>query len=449
MHSDLKIIRPIQEFFRAESIGGIILLISATIAMILANSPWESAYFNVLNHHIEITLGEHVFSMDKTVAFWINDLLMAIFFFVIGLEIKREIMAGELSSIKAASLPIAAAIGGMVVPALCYLAFNSGPDARGWAVPMATDIAFTLGILSLFGKRIPLSLKVFLTALAIVDDLSGVLVIALFYTEQLNTVSLLSAGGVLVALMLLNYFNVYKMSIYAFLGLALWLFVYESGIHPTVAGVLLAMTIPAKRRLEDLEHFKEKLEWGEALLFDNPFTREQVFLSKAQSAGINHIFNASRYAMSPVQRLEHALHPFVAFFVMPLFALANAGVPLDGLSKLGSGSGVFIGIIAGLVLGKQIGIMFFTWLAVKLKLGVLPADLDWKLIYGLSCLAGVGFTMSFFIGNLAFEDPAVIIQSKLGILAGSLIAGVMGWGVLTFATRGRNEADLVPDEGVV
>ena len=439
MRTHIRIIQPMQEFFEKESTGGVILIISTLLAMFLANSPWGHYYFEVLHHHIDITFGERIFSLDKPIEFWINDFLMALFFFVIGLEIKREVMAGELSNIKAASLPIAAALGGMFIPALFFIVFNIGGDINGWGIPMATDIAFTLGILTLMGKRIPLSLKIFLTALAIVDDLGGVLVIALFYTEDFNAISLLAAGGIFIALMCLNYFKVYKLSAYGILGIALWLFVYESGIHPTIAGVLLAMSIPSKRRMEDYGDFEQKLEDGLAILKKNPFEKEQHFLTTDQAHGVDHIYTSSKYAMSPVQRLEHALHPFVAFFVIPLFALANAGIPLKGDLLTSLGSNISLGIIFGLFFGKQVGIMLFTWIAVKLKLGSLPQDMNWRMLYGLACIAGIGFTMSLFIGNLAFSDDIALLQAKIGILAASILSGVVGWMVLSWATKGNKE----------
>jgi NhaA family Na+:H+ antiporter len=414
-----------------------VLIFSTLIAMILANSPWAHQYFEILHYKIEITFGEHLFSLNKPVEVWINDFLMAIFFFVIGLEIKREIMAGELSSIRAASLPSAAAIGGMVVPAAFYLLFNIGGQVNGWAIPMATDIAFTLGILTLMGKRIPLSLKIFLTALAIVDDLGGVLVIALFYTEDIRMTSLLSAGAVFGVLMMLNYFKVYRMTFYGLLGIALWLFVYESGIHPTIAGVLLAVSIPSRRRVESFDFFQDKLTQGMNMLKSNPFSKNQHFLTKDQAHGIDHIYNTSKFAMSPLQRLEHLLHPYVVFFVIPLFALANAGIPLKGELGAALTGNISLGIIAGLFLGKQIGITAFTWFAVKMKWGELPEDLNWKMIYALSCIAGIGFTMSLFIGNLAFSDPSHILQAKIGIIAGSILSGIMGWSILQWATRHR------------
>jgi len=435
MRSDASIVKPIQEFLKQESTGGIILIFTTILALIIANSPWSHQYFEFLHYKIDITIGENIFSLKKPVEVWINDFLMAIFFFLIGLEIKREVMAGELSSLRAASLPIAAALGGMVVPALFYVVLNLNGEMNGWATPMATDIAFTLGILTLMGRRVPISLKIFLTALAIVDDLGGVLVIALFYTEQIQVTSLLSAGGIFVLLMILNKAGVYKMYIYAILGIALWLFVYKSGIHPTIAGVLLAMSIPARRRFNDPTRFWHKLGIGIKMIEQEPLQKEQLFLTEHQAYGIDHIYKASLYAESPVQRLEHLLHPFVAFIIMPLFAFANAGIPLNGdLAGALTGS-VSLGIIAGLFLGKQIGITLFTYIAVKLKLGSLPEDVNWTQIYGLACLAGVGFTMSLFISHLAFSDPELIQQSKIGIIAGSLISGIMGYLVLNIAAK--------------
>lgn len=431
MNKDL-IPDPILEFLHKESTGGLLLILSTIVAMILANSGWSEAYFSILHHKIEITIGENFFSLNKPVEVWINDFLMAIFFFVIGLEIKREAMAGELSNIRAAILPISAAVGGMVVPALMFVIINmNGGNLNGWAVPMATDIAFSIGILTLLGRRIPLSLKIFLTALAIVDDLGGVLVIALFYTEQINMMSLLSAGGFFAILVLMNRLGVYKMAFYGIVGMALWLAVYNSGIHPTVAGILLAMTIPSRRRIKSFKLFKAELELGLELLRESPFKKGQLFLDHRQSDGIIQIYSTSRYAMSPVQRLEKNLHPLVAFFVMPLFALANAGIPLQGDLWGAVTSPISLGIIAGLFIGKQIGITLFTWLAVRLRFGRLPFDMNWKMVYGLSCIAGIGFTMSLFISNLAFENADAALQSKIGILTGSLLSGMVGWLVLS------------------
>lgn len=439
MKSEYGIVKPIQEFFMRESTGGIILMITTVLALIVANSPFAGTYLEFLHYKIEITFGERFFSLNKPVEIWINDFLMAIFFFLIGLEIKREIIAGELSSLRAASLPIAAALGGMVVPALFYVAFNLNGELNGWATPMATDIAFTLGLLTLLGRRVPVSLKIFLTALAIVDDLGGVLVIALFYTEQINLISLGSAAFIFVLLMALNYLNVYKMHIYALLGIGLWLFVYQSGIHPTIAGVLLAMSIPARRRLTDPTRFWHKLGEGVEMIKQEPLTKDQVFLTESQAHGIDHIYKASRFVESPLQRLEHALHPFVAFLIMPLFAFANAGISLKGDLADAFTSSISLGIIAGLFLGKQIGITLFTWIAVKLKLGDLPDDVSWVQVYGLACMAGIGFTMSLFISHLAFSDAEAVMQSKIGIISGSILSGVLGWIILYRAGRARTE----------
>lgn len=440
MRPNLIITKPIQQFFNNQSSGGIVLIICTIAALVIANSGWGHAYEQILHHHINVTFGENFFSLDKAIHVWINDFLMAIFFLLIGLEIKREIMAGELSNIKAASLPIAAAIGGMILPALVYVFINlKSGDIGGWAVPMATDIAFSLGILTLLGKKVPISLKIFLTGLAIVDDLAGVAVIALFFTSDIDVNSLLIAAGIFAILLLLNRLRVYKMTIYAILGLALWLFVYHSGIHPTIAGVLLAISIPARRRMKDTSLLMPKIELGTMLLKDNPLQNDQLFLSENQVQGIDEIYKASKYATSPLQRLEHSLHPIVAFGIMPLFALANAGIVLDGNIIAALTSSVSLGIMLGLFLGKQLGITFFTWLAVKLKLGVLPDDVNWMQIWGLSCLAGIGFTMSLFISNLAYNDVHTVTNSKIGILAGSLLSGLVGWIVLSIAANKKKK----------
>jgi NhaA family Na+:H+ antiporter len=416
-----KIYKPFETFFRQEAAGGILLLFCAALALIWANSGFASSYFSVWA--TVVTAGIGSFEISKPLLLWINDGLMAIFFFVVGLEIKREVLTGELSSPKKASLALWAAVGGMVVPALMYVLFNAGTEtSSGWGIPMATDIAFALGVLALMGKRAPLALKVFLTALAIVDDLGAVLVIAVFYTAELSLTALAVGFLVLVVLVVMNRAGVTRTAVYVLLGILLWLAFLKSGVHATIAGVLLALTIPSRRTIDSVS-FEQRV--GELL---------SVFRASPddRQGAVHSIELACVHVESPLLRMEHALHGWVAFFIMPVFALANAGVNLGGGAADAFGSPVTIGILAGLVLGKQIGVTFFAWLSVRLGMAELPAGVRWGQIYGVSILTGIGFTMSLFIANLAFDgSPAILDSAKVGILAASLIAGVAGWLVLT------------------
>ena len=421
------LLRPFQTFFKLEAAGGILLLVCAAAALILANSPPAETYFGLWQ--TLVTVGAGSFVIAKPLLLWINDGLMAIFFFVIGLEIKREVLVGELSSPKKAALPLAAALGGMVVPALIYLAFNAGTDtALGWGIPMATDIAFALGVLALLGTRAPLALKIFLTALAIVDDLGAVLVIAFFYTAELSWISLALGGVFLLALIVANRAGVRRTWIYVVLGLALWVAFLKSGVHATIAGVLLAMTIPARRRI-DADAF---LLRGLKLLdtFASGVKPGEVEPTADQRDAVHSLEVACEAVETPLARMEHALHPWVAFAIMPIFAFANAGVALGGDVGAALGASVSLGVILGLFFGKQIGVTAFSWLAVRLGWAVLPEGVGWRQVYGVSLLTGIGFTMSLFIANLAFDDPAVLDQAKIGIFAASLLSGVLGWVLL-------------------
>jgi len=364
---------------------------------------------------------------------WINDGLMVIFFFVVGLEIKRELLVGELSSAKKAALPIAAALGGMIFPALIYTMFNLGSEgASGWGIPMATDIAFVVGILALLGNRVPLALKIFILALAIVDDLGAVLVIAIFYTSNISLTSLMIAGGLIVLLIAMNRLGVRNLLVYTFVGIALWLAFLKSGVHATVAGVLLAFTIPVSSRINTMKFKKET----ESLIkdFDNAGEHgDDVLTNSERLTIVDQIENNCEKILTPLQRFEHGLHPWVSFFIMPVFALANAGVAVS--DELGSAltHPVSIGIILGLFIGKQIGIFGFSYLAVKLKLASEPEGVSWKKIYAASVLAGIGFTMSLFIANLAFSSEELLNISKVGILTGSLLSGIVGFIILKSA----------------
>lgn len=427
------ILSPFQEFFQQEASSGILLIIATAIALIWANSPWAKSYEALW--HINLTFSIGGFGISKDLHHWINDGLMVVFFFVVGLEIKREVLVGELASPRQALLPIVAAIGGMIIPAVLYLSFNpSEPTRAGWGIPMATDIAFALGVLSLLGKRVPLSLKVFLTAVAIVDDLGAVLVIAIFYTSELVWASLLVAAILFVVLIIMNRLGVRSSLVYGILGIALWMAFLKSGVHATIAGVLLAMTIPVRTRI-NTEEFISNAEYflGEFRKYGIP--GESVLTNKNQHAALQAIKIAAEHTQSPLQRLEHTLHPFVSYLIMPVFALANAGVALKGNVLVTLTQPVTLGILVGLILGKQIGVFFASYLALKLKWADMPSGMSWKRLYGLAWLAGIGFTMSLFIANLAFTDEDLIYDAKVGILLASLIAGTVGAFILSKAKK--------------
>tara|TARA_B100000029_G_scaffold498284_1_gene566881 strand:+ start:603 stop:1775 length:1173 start_codon:yes stop_codon:yes gene_type:complete len=382
---------PFRWFFKLEAASGLILLIAAIIALLLSNTNLSVFYFEILNKHILI--GTENFGLDLSVLHWINDALMAIFFFIVTLEIKREFIQGELSKPKQALLPIIGAVGGMAVPALIYIIINydTGYTLKGWAIPSATDIAFSIGVLSLLGSRIPISLKVFLTALAIIDDLGAIIIIAFFYSSELQYTYLIFMLLSFVVLMILNKIGVKKFTPYLLVGLFLWYFTHGSGIHSTISGVLLATTIPHKNSIE-----------GESLLM----------------------------------KLEHTLSPYVAFGIMPLFALANAGVSLEGVSINTMLEPVPLGILCGLFFGKQIGVFLFSYLSVKLKLAEMPSNSNWIKFYGVGILTGIGFTMSLFVGNLAFVDHFNEMDGvKIGVLVGSFLSATIGYFALLISTK--------------
>lgn len=425
---DKYLLLPITRFINNSTTSGILLFVSAVIALVLANSPLQDAYHHFWEHTLSIGYDEYVVS--KSLHHWINDGLMSIFFFVIGLELKREILAGELSRPQDAVLPIFAGLGGMVIPALFYLAFNSsGETSSGWGIPMATDIAFALGILYMLGDKVPVSLKVFLTALAIADDLGAVMVIAFFYTSDISTMSLLFGGGFLGILVLANVLGARSIVFYAIIGIGgLWMAFLLSGIHATIAGVIAALTIPANVKIQD-KQFVVKMK---ALTndFEMSTPNNVSFLTHEQLHIIERIRFYSKAALTPLQRLEHAMHPLVAFVVMPIFALANAGITFSGSFTENMLSQVSLGVIFGLALGKFIGIVTMSKILVKLKLAALPEGLNWRHIYGAALLAGVGFTMSLFITDLAFVSPMHIIQAKIGIFIASIFCGIGGFLVL-------------------
>ncbi|MHC4209042.1 MAG: Na+/H+ antiporter NhaA [Planctomycetota bacterium] len=428
-----RLLSPLVEFARIEAAGGILLLICTAVAVAWANSPWRGSYFDLWHMPVAIEIG--TFRLSESLAHWVNDGLMAIFFFVVGLEIKRELLVGELASPRKAAIPVAAAVGGMAVPALIYALVNIGGDGMdGWAIPAATDIAFALGIMALLGKRVPLSLKVFLMAVAIVDDIGAVLVIALFYTSDISWAALGGAGVVMALLILANLLQVRKPIVYVALGLLLWLAFLQSGVHATLAGILLAFTIPSRFRIRgaDFVAFSRRAldEFERAGGNEN-----DLMTNQARQQWVHGLEMACEHADTPLLRLEHALVPWVAFVIMPVFALANAGVEISAGFGSALGSRISLGIILGLVLGKPAGIMLCTWLAVRLGLGALPEGVTWRQISATGWLAGIGFTMSLFIAYLGFGEGEQLVAAKYGILAGSLIAGGGGYVLLRLATR--------------
>ena len=375
--------KPFRWFFKLEAASGLVLLFAAIIALIISNSNLSELYFSTLNKYLFI--GINNFGLKLSVIHWINDALMAIFFFFVTLEIKREFLQGELSNIKQALLPIIAAVGGMLVPALFYVFINLGDSEtlNGWAIPSATDIAFSLGVLSLLGKRVPLSLKVFLTALAIIDDLGAILIIAIFYSGDLSIKYLSLMLLAFIILLIINKFNIKKFLPYLIVGIFLWDFTHNSGIHATIAGVLLAMTIPHRKKEKDF---------------------------------------------SLLIKVEHAISPYVAFGIMPLFAFANAGVSLEGLTFGSLLNKVPLGIVLGLFVGKQLGVFLFSYISIKTKIAQMPNDTSWYNFYGVGVLTGIGFTMSLFVGNLAFAENLQYMDGvKIGVLTGSLLSTLFGY----------------------
>jgi NhaA family Na+:H+ antiporter len=386
----------VKRFLHLEAASGVILFCAAILALLMVNSPWQSFYHAFLELPLQLRIGE--LDLHKPLLLWINDGLMAIFFLLVGMEIKREMQEGSLSSLRQASLPVLAAIGGMLFPAALYLFTVSDHHdlTSGWAIPMATDIAFALGVLSLLGKRIPTALKVFLLALAIIDDLGAIMVIALFYTEALHLLPLAIAAGLSVILFMINRLRVMHLGVYLFLGALLWVAVLKSGIHATIAGVILGFAIPHQRA----------------------------------------------HAATPLRRLEHRLHPWSGYFILPLFAFANAGLSFDGLSWADLTSGLPFAIIIGLVIGKPLGVLLTCWTAVKLGFAVLPSNVTWRQLFGLAVLCGIGFTMSIFIAGLAFDSASSHFElARFGILLGSLLAAVFGFCVL----RHHTQSDLTKE----
>jgi NhaA family Na+:H+ antiporter len=428
-----------RQFARIQASGGILLLLATVLAMVWANSAWSDSYFALWETYLSISLGD--LYLKESLLHWVNDGLMVIFFFLVGLEIKREILVGELASLKRAALPLMAAVGGMALPALVYILFNaSGEGQAGWGIPMATDIAFMLGILAILGSRVPISLKIFFTALAIADDLGAVMVIALFYSGEIQTVALVAAAVILALLIGLNRAGVHRPLPYALLGIGLWLAFLQSGLHPTIAGVLLAMTIPARIEVQAAAYVAQCTSALSGL--DATGDHEE---GRRQQAAAQTLEVIAERIQSPLQRLERTLNPWVAYLILPIFAFANAGVSVRGNLVDALTHPVAVGIIAGLVLGKALGITLFSWLAVRIRLAELPAGVTWKQLFAASWLAGIGFTMSLFIASSAFDSPVLLGVSKVAILTASLLASAIGFGLLS-VTSPAQEGHSVLEE---
>lgn len=417
-----------KEFISKETLSGIILVAAAIVAIIWANSPWASSYHYIWHEiHMEFAFGEW-FDLDVSLNHWINDGLMAIFFFTVGLEIKREVLEGELSSLKKASMPIMAALGGMIFPALIYVAFNydNPVEVKGWGIPMATDIGFTLGVLSLLGKRVSMNLKIFLTALAIADDLGAIIVIALFYTDpaSIDYSQLWIAVSFIVLLVIANKLGVRSGTFYGVVGLfGVWIAFMYSGIHATFAGVMIAMTVPARSKISETKFMELAQEYAKVF---TSHTKKGKLLTPEQAHAVGEMENALGQVQTPLQKLEHTIHPFVAYLVLPLFALSNAGVEISGSIIDMILDPVSIGVIVGLVLGKFMGISILSRLMVALKIADLPENVKWPEIYGAAMLAGIGFTMSIFISDLAFDNTEIIQKAKVGVMLASIISAIIG-----------------------
>ncbi len=431
------LLKPFQKFLQLQASGSILLLLSAVAALLWANSPYSGSYQAFWETPLHLGLGAWQFS--QSLHFWINDGLMTAFFFLVGLEIKRELIVGELSSPRQASLPIIGAIGGILVPALAYLAFNPPGSAfnSGWGIPTVTDIAFAISALAILGDRIPVGLKVFLIALAIVDDIGAILIIALFYSQGVQPFFLLAAGGILAVLLGMNRAGIDRPWPYAALGLLLWAAVLNSGIHPTIAGVLLAFTVPSFSKIDPAAFYRESSNaltcFSQAGLSHD--TRK-VLTNATYQESIQHLESLCEAVQAPLQQMEHAIHPWVTYVILPLFALANAGVTVD-TANLGVALAhpVTLGILAGLFIGKQVGITLFAWLAVRFRLADLPDGTTWRQLHATAILGGIGFTMSVFITLLAFENPQYIAYAKLSILAGSISSALVGLLLLKSQTR--------------
>ena len=426
----------LNQFMHLETTASLLLFAFSIFALIWANSPYGSAYEQLWHYKFTIGFANTNFHLEKSLILWINDGLMAIFFFVIGLEVKREVLAGELTTLRKASLPIFAAIGGMAFPVLIFLFFNQGKaGADGWGIPMATDIAFTLGILKLLGNRVPLGLKIFLTAFAIVDDIGAVLVIAIFYSANIQWDLIAYAILIVGVLGFLSCKHLYSKYFFFVMGFVVWLLFLKSGIHPTIAGILMAFTIPMYRKI-NLNDYVQELG-GQLQIFKGYKYKNPQLLNKKQLEVVDEIETITNQVQSPLQHLEHSLHGWVSYVIMPIFALANAGVVLS-FSGLENTAHITLNIAMALVFGNTFGIILLSFLAIKLKLADLPEGVEFKQLLGVSILGGLGFTMSLFITNLAYNDESFIAAAKMGIILSSLIAGFLGYLVLRMQLKPKN-----------
>jgi NhaA family Na+:H+ antiporter len=429
---------PLVEFVRLEAFGGIVLMFFTLFALSIANSEYGIDFLAYWKNYFGLHFGD--WKLSKSLLHWINDGLMAIFFFVVGLEIKRELLTGGLSSMRKASLPIFGAIGGMLVPALLYISINmQGEGTHGWGVPMATDIAFALGILLLLGKRIPVALKLLLTSIAIVDDIGAVIVIALYYTSEIDWIYLLYGGGIYAILWALNLLKVRNIPVFLILGIILWFTFLKSGVHATLAGVLLAFTIPARANRNVFEFISSNNTLLDQLESKTPELQFKPNEKHIQ-ASVSAIESNCIEVISPLQRLEHLFHPWVAYLIVPLFAFANAGVIIDADLTQSIFEPVSIGIIMGLLIGKPLGIFLFSYLGVQFGWAQKPEEIAWSQIIGIGFLGGIGFTMSFFVSQLAFLDEQVLSLAKFAVLIASFIAGVVGFTILKYFSKNENEA---------
>lgn len=426
----IKYLATFQTYISKESLSGVVLFCATVLAVIVANSSWGEAYYTLWNMPLGLTLGNSTISMDLT--HWIDDGLMAIFFLMVGLEIKRELVCGELSSVQKASFPVVAALGGMVIPALIYVAFN-GENPLGFGIPMATDIAFALGILMLLGKRVNPAIKLFLVALAVVDDLGAVMVVALVYTNEINTVYFLHAGLVYALIWILNLSGVKKLGPYLILGILLWIFIHSIGIHATIAGVLLAFAVPIRGKIDEKSFVNNTTHSIKE--FEKTSNTLQT-LSHEQIDALENIAYNYDNVQNPLVKLEHNLHNFSAFFIMPLFAFSNAGVIID-LSSVSQYFMIVLGVVLGLLIGKPIGIFGFTYLATKMKLITKPDEMSWFDVLAVGFLGGIGFTMSIFITHLAFDDETLIAAVKLGVFFASFLAAVIGVILIVISSKKR------------
>lgn len=433
-----------QKFIHLESTSGLILLASAMIAMIIANTDLHHGFQHLL--HSKISLGYEDSVFTESIHFWINDGLMTVFFFLVGLEIKREILVGELSTAGKAILPIAGAVGGMLVPFLVFALTNFNAEtAHGWAIPMATDIAFAIGVLSLVGNRVPVSLKIFLTALAIADDIGAAAMISIFYSDAISLAWLIGSVAIVIIWLILSRVGMKNIPAYLVLGAAFWVAFLHTGIHPTISGIVYALVVPVKNRIDAAQFVERTQRALKRFAKAGPF-EHKIFATKKQREALTDIAESTNRVRSPLQLLEHAIHPWVAFMIIPVFALTNAGVRFEGIDLGQLNSPLFWGIFFGLFLGKQIGVLSLSWLLVKLGLSKLNSDLTWRHIYGASCLAGIGFTMAIFVTDLSFVKAEYIAIAKVAIIAASILSGIWGFVVLR-TMKGNPTINQKPSHG--